>query len=142
MRISESSKSVIKGSDNVASRSARKFSEPLKLKSARQSDRRFANICRLWPSSLMLIPLASEHFEPSSYLLIYWKSVTRFKAGFRNLFCEIPVRAETVLRVRGHELGGGYSLAKISAVLSARALHVPRTDMIAYSSLGMKLSVW
>ena len=68
--------------------------------------------------------------------------MTCSKAGFRNLFFEIPVRAETVLRVRGHEPGGGYSLAKISAVLSARALHVLRTDIIAYSSLGMKLSVW
>lgn len=63
------------------------------------------------------------------------------KVGFRNLFFEIPIIAETVLRVRRHEPCEKYFLAKISVVLSARALHVSRTGMIAFSSLGMKLSV-
>lgn len=63
------------------------------------------------------------------------------KVGFRNSFFEIPVRAETFLRVRRHEPLEKYSLAKISVVLSARALHVSRTGMIAFSLIGMKLSV-
>ena len=65
-----------------------------------------------------------------------------FKVGFRNLFFEIPVRAETALRVKRHEPHEKYSLAKISVVLSARALQFSRTGMIAFSSLGMKLSAW
>ena len=65
-----------------------------------------------------------------------------FKVGFRNLFFEIPVRAETFLRVRRHKPREKYIFAKISVVLNARALHVSRTGMIACSSLGMKLSVW
>ena len=65
-----------------------------------------------------------------------------FKAGFRNLFFEIPVRARIVLRVRGHEPNEKYSLANIPVVLSARALHVSRTCIIAFFSLGIKLSIW
>jgi hypothetical protein len=63
--------------------------------------------------------------------------VTHSKVGFRNLFFEIPVRAETFLGVRDHEPNEKNSLAKISVVLIARALHVLRTGIIA---LGMKLS--
>jgi hypothetical protein len=64
-----------------------------------------------------------------------------FKVGFRNLFFEIPVRAKTVLRVRRYEPCEKYFLTKISVVLSARALHVSWTSMIAFSSLRMKLSL-
>jgi len=64
-----------------------------------------------------------------------------FKVGFRTLFFEIPVRAETALGVRRHEPSEKYFLAKISVVMSARALHVLRIGIIAFSSLGMKLNI-
>lgn len=90
----------------------------------------------------MSIPLAVEYLDLDFwYLSVYRKSVMSFKAGFRNLFFEILVRAETVLRVTGHELDEKYCLAKSSVVLNARALHVSRTCMIASSSLGMKLNI-
>ena len=53
----------------------------------------------------------------------------------------MQVKAEAVLGVRFHELREKYVLMKISVVLSARVLHVPRTFMIAFSLIVMKLSV-
>jgi len=42
--------------------------------------------------------------------------------------------------VRRYETHEKYFLVKISVGLSARVLHVSRTDIIAFSLLGMKLS--